>query len=145
MPDHVHGIIVLVGATPRGCPTPRGCQTSDAPPYACPIAVGRAQGPAYPIGRAQGPAPTEPTRPARTERLSLPDVVHRFKSLTTARYRDGVKQHGWPAFDGHLWQRNYHEHIIRDDAELLRIQRYIVHNPAHEHRGMVSMDEGRSL
>ena len=27
MPDHIYGIIVTVGATPRGCPvsTPRGC------------------------------------------------------------------------------------------------------------------------
>jgi len=30
-----------------------------------------------------------------------------------------------------LWQRNYHEHIIRDDAALQRIREYIITNPAH--------------
>ena len=47
--------------------------------------------------------------------MSLGDVVHRFKSLTTKRYIDGVKQRGWPPFPGKLWQRNYYEHIIRDE------------------------------
>jgi hypothetical protein len=71
-------------------------------------------------GQAQGPAPT----------LSAPDVVHRFKTLTTKRYADGVKQSGWPTFSGRLWQRNYYEHIIRNDESLNRIREYIVNNPA---------------
>jgi len=29
-----------------------------------------------------------------------------------------------------VWQRNYHEHIIRDQASLERIRRYIADNPA---------------
>jgi REP element-mobilizing transposase RayT len=29
------------------------------------------------------------------------------------------------------WQRNYYEHVIRDDAELDRIREYIKMNPAH--------------
>ena len=29
-----------------------------------------------------------------------------------------------------VWQRNYDEHIIRDDVSLDRIREYIVHNPA---------------
>ena len=61
--------------------------------------------------------------------LSLPDVVHRFKTMTTKRYIDGVKQHGWPRFNGKLWQRNYHEHIVRDDNESHRIREYIADNP----------------
>ncbi len=31
-----------------------------------------------------------------TAGLSLPDVVHRFKTMTTKRYTDGVKQSSWP-------------------------------------------------
>ena len=46
--------------------------------------------------------------------LSLPDVIHRFKSLTTARYRKGVGEHGWPALAGRLWQRGYFDRIIRN-------------------------------
>jgi hypothetical protein len=33
-----------------------------------------------------------------------------------------------PAFS---WQRNYHERIIRDDAELERIRAYILDNPSN--------------
>ena len=58
----------------------------------------------------------------------MPDVVHRFKSLTTARYRHGVNQHNWPPFPGKLWQRNYYERIIRDEEELLQIRQYIRDN-----------------
>ena len=62
--------------------------------------------------------------------LSLQDVVHRFKTLTTKRYADGVKQFGWTPFRGRLWQRNYYEHIVRDEESLNRIRQYILDNPA---------------
>jgi len=29
-----------------------------------------------------------------------------------------------------VWQRNYYEHIIRDDNSLQRIRKYIARNPA---------------
>jgi REP element-mobilizing transposase RayT len=29
-----------------------------------------------------------------------------------------------------LWQRNYHEHIIRDEQSYQRISEYIINNPA---------------
>ena len=95
MPNHFHGIIFLVGATPRGCPSP---------------------------GQAQGLVPTA---------MSLPDVLHRFKTLATKRYTDGVKQSGWSPFAGRLWQRNYYEHVIRDEESLNRIRQYIADNPMH--------------
>jgi len=63
-------------------------------------------------------------------RMSVGDVVHRFKTMTTRRYVDGVRQLGWPAFADRLWQRNYHEHVIRDDQDLDRVRRYIEENPA---------------
>lgn len=28
-----------------------------------------------------------------------------------------------------LWQRNYYEHIVRDENELIRIREYIKNNP----------------
>jgi putative transposase len=28
-----------------------------------------------------------------------------------------------------IWQRNYYEHIVRNEAELTRIREYIVNNP----------------
>ena len=61
---------------------------------------------------------------------SIPQLVQRFKTLTTKRYADGVHQNGWPAFRNRLWQRNYFENVIRDDPGLDRIRRYIQNNPA---------------
>jgi RimJ/RimL family protein N-acetyltransferase/REP element-mobilizing transposase RayT len=61
--------------------------------------------------------------------LTLGDVVHRFKSFTTAKYRHGVKSHYWEAFEQRLWHRNYYEHIIRNERALQNIRRYIANNP----------------
>ncbi len=41
----------------------------------------------------------------------------------------GIKQSGWPGVRGRLWQRNYHEHVIRNDESLNRIRQYILDNP----------------
>jgi putative transposase len=108
MPNHIHGIIVIVGAAPRGRPD------SGQP------------GPTGPTGKTE---PTgQPRGVAPTVELSLPDVAHRFKTMTTKRYADGVKQHGWRPFPGKLWQRNYWEHIVRNESELDSIRDYIRNN-----------------
>jgi len=53
-----------------------------------------------------------------------------FKTMTTNEYIRGVKNNGWQRFDDKLWQRNYHDHIIRDKQEYYRISEYIRNNPA---------------
>lgn len=73
-------------------------------------------------------APTDTRQPENT--LLLGDVVGAFKSLTTDAYIHGVKTSGWPSFQGRLWQRNYYEHIIRNEATLEQIRQYIADNPA---------------
>jgi REP element-mobilizing transposase RayT len=106
MPDHFHGIMI-VGAGPR----------------ARPCVHGRDRSPRLDVhgkGHPQGGAPT----------FSLFDAVQRFKSLTTTRYRYGVIGQKWTPFNGRLWQRNYYEHVIRDDADLYAIRQYIAGNPA---------------
>ena len=52
-----------------------------------------------------------------------------FKRMSTNEYIRGVKQRGWSPFPGKLWQRNYYDHIIRNESELERIREYIVNNP----------------
>ena len=47
-----------------------------------------------------------------------------FKSAVTKRINILRGTPGVP-----VWQRNYHEHIIRDENSLARIRRYIVDNP----------------
>ena len=115
MSDHFHGIVVIhpgVGAAPRGRPNPHGHPNPDPQPDDDELVDD---------GWAQGPAPTAA--------LSLSDVMERFKSLTTTRYIDGVKQMGWPPFPKTLWQRNYHDRITRNTQELERIRIYIRNNP----------------
>ncbi len=92
----------------------------------------RVEGQVQVSGQARGPAPTA--------KLSLPDVVHRFKSMTTKRYSDGVKQYGWPQFFGRLWQRNYYEHIIRTDKSLDHIRQYILDNPMQWESDELNLD-----
>lgn len=57
-------------------------------------------------------------------------MLDAFKSITTVEYIHGVKQLGWVPFNGKLWQRNYYEHIIRDDRSYQTISEYILSNPA---------------
>ena len=61
----------------------------------------------------------------------LHKVVQWFKTMTTNAYIRGVKQNGWPPFHTRLWQRNYYEHIIRDQHSHDEIAEYILENPLH--------------
>ncbi len=65
-----------------------------------------------------------------TPGASLSTIMQWFKTMTTNAYIRGVKTEGWSLFQGHLWQRNYYEHVIRDDVELERVCAYIDRNPA---------------
>jgi REP element-mobilizing transposase RayT len=61
---------------------------------------------------------------------TLGDIVDWFKTMTTNGYIRGVKTEGWPPFPGRLWQRNYYEHVIRNENEMNLIREYIQINPA---------------
>jgi REP element-mobilizing transposase RayT len=68
-------------------------------------------------GRPHGVAPT------------LGDVVDWYKTMTTNAYMNGIKNNQWTPFNERFWQRNYYEHIIRDEDNLNRIRQYIIDNP----------------
>lgn len=55
--------------------------------------------------------------------LTLGEIVRAFKAVTTRN----VRQNGRPDF---AWQRNYFEHVVRDEQDLFRIRQYIANNPA---------------
>ena len=72
-------------------------------------------------GVVKGGSRTAPTE----KRKPIGRLVGAFKTVSTKRINHlrntpGVK----------IWQRNYYEHIIRNDDELNRIREYIVNNPA---------------
>jgi len=73
-----------------------------------------------------GDLPVAPTkvRAARgPARQSVSSLVAGFKAAATRRVRQAI---GSASF--HLWQRNYHEHVIRNEAELERVRTYIAGN-----------------
>jgi putative transposase len=61
----------------------------------------------------------------------LSEVIQVFKSLSTNAYSKGVVDRGWEPFDGHLWQRSFHDQIIRSAEHLNHIRTYIADNPQH--------------
>jgi len=62
---------------------------------------------------------TPPLRP------TLGQIVAYFKYQTTKAINQMRDMPGAP-----VWQRNYWEHVIRNEAELARIRQYIADNPA---------------
>jgi len=60
---------------------------------------------------------------------SLGRMIQAFKSTTTHEYVMGVRRRGWVPFHGRLWQRNYYEHVIRNERKLDKIREYIATNP----------------
>ena len=61
--------------------------------------------------------------------VSLPKIVQTFKRYTTIEYIKMVKQNILPSFEKRIWQRNYYEHIIRDEKSYRNIAEYIINNP----------------
>ena len=100
MPNHVHGIIAIVGNNDVG-----------------------ATGPVAPTTAA--PITTDAERPCGPESNSLGAIIGQYKSVVSKRI-----QRLWKSSGQTLWQRNYYEHIVRGRKDLERIRRYIVSNPA---------------
>ncbi len=69
------------------------------------------------VGAGLKPAPTG-------KRHGLPEIIRGLKTFSARRINEVRDMAGSP-----VWQRNYHEHIIRNDADLNRIREYIRNNP----------------
>jgi putative transposase len=100
MPNHFHGIVEFVGVPLVGTQNVGQTKIIRQPQE----------------GQPQGIAPT------------VGDVVGAFKSLSTNDYIRNVKQNNWQPFNKKLWQRNYYEHIIRDEKSYDQISEYIQTN-----------------
>ncbi len=99
MPNHVHGIIMI---KEKGAAP--GLKDSDP---------GRTS--LRPYGAGAG---------AAVVAGSLGAIVRAFKSAAALRFNRMRSATGKP-----LWQRNYYEHIVRDEKDLQRIRQYIHDNP----------------
>lgn len=63
---------------------------------------------------------------AGLEPAPLPEIVRQMKTFSARRINKNL---GTPGRS--VWQRNYYEHIIRDEDDLNRIRGYIANNPAN--------------
>ena len=116
MPNHVHGIVMLepsddvVGAGLKPAPTIENELPSMVLDASRSRRVDRTVLKPAPTGRRQH---------------GLPEVVRAFKTYSARRINAARGATGTP-----FWQRNYYEHVIRDEESLDRIREYIVYNPA---------------
>ena len=70
----------------------------------------------------------------RAEMDSAPTIstmIQSFKRHTTLQYIKMVKNGTLPPFNKRIWQRNYYEHIIRDDEDYNHIATYITAPTKH--------------
>jgi putative transposase len=73
---------------------------------------------------AQHAAPLREDVPSGPAPGSLSTIVHSFKSASTKHINELRGMAGTP-----VWQRNYYEHVIRNERDLERIREYIATNP----------------
>ena len=108
MPNHVHFVVVI----------------------ADPVGADRCVRPSVPASQRARPGEPRGTHigvPLQGD--ALPTIVQWFKTMTTNAYIRGVANHVWSSFDSRLWQRNYYEHVIRDERELDALRDYVTDNP----------------
>ena len=106
MPNHIHGIVILTEAQATDDDMRVG-----ADPKTDVGAISKIN-----VGAGLKPAPTH---------HGLSEIVRAFKTFSARRINALHNTVGTP-----FWQRNYYEHIIRNQSALDRIRQYIADNPA---------------
>jgi REP element-mobilizing transposase RayT len=91
MPNHFHGIMVIIDKPCRG---------------------------------SSRIAPTQPIN-SQPKRKPLGRLIGSFKTVSTKKINLIRNAPGTP-----VWQRNYYEHIIRNEESLNKIREYIINNPS---------------
>jgi len=105
MPNHIHGIINIVGDDRCVVPIQNNKLSNNNK--------------INNNGRTHRSAPT------------ISDIIQWFKTITTNKYMQNVKNNNWQPFNKRLWQRSFHDHIIRNDRSLNAIREYISNNPVN--------------
>jgi putative transposase len=110
MPDHIHGIIWIVETV--------GAERCSARLHK-PKRVERRSTPTIKTGHSRSMT-TKPPQPG-----SLGVIVRAYISTVAYQINRVRNTRGFP-----IWQRNYYEHVIRDDKDLDEICAYIEGNPS---------------
>ena len=102
MPNHVHGIIVIHDdvASPTG---------------------GRDISRPYENGDVGTPYMASVSPKTNPKRPALGTIIDTYKAAVTRKINNP---------DLKIWQRSYHDHIIRNESSLNKIREYVLYNPA---------------
>ena len=60
---------------------------------------------------------------------TVSEIVQSFKRYSTVEYARLVKENILPPFDKKIWQRSFHDHVIRNRDDYNAIYNYICQNP----------------
>ncbi len=112
MPNHMHGIIALNDVVGAGFTPPQNDneQNNLGQPQGLPLQI-----------------PDDDIRATARVAPTIGDIVGAYKSLVTNACIDICNSQNIRL--GKLWQRNYYEHIIRDEKSYQTISNYIINNP----------------
>lgn len=117
MPNHIHGILIL---------SDRQAKHNEF------VGAGLAD-PSFAPHNASSPKPAllsenvsqcSSKNVVTTQHRSISEMIRGFKTFSARRINQIRRSPGVP-----VWQRNYYEHIIRDETVCSTIQQYIVSNP----------------
>ena len=121
MPNHMHGIIsVGAGFTPAHDRNNNNEQNG--------VGAGFTAAQNIPAQNNQGqPQGIAPTRAGVNLAATIGDIVGAYKSLVANECLKIYKSNN--AIMGKFWQRNYYEHIIKNELSYETISEYIIKNP----------------
>ena len=128
MPNHIHGIII-VGAD--RCVRPKLNRMQNA--YDTPMIKNNRISNNESFNDNDNTIYNDTFNNGRTHRSAptISGIVQWFKTMTTNHYIKNVKNNNWLPFNKRLWQRSFHDHIIRNERSLNAIREYISHNPVN--------------
>ncbi len=112
MPNHVHGIIVIKND---------GTQNAGAIQN---VGENNNVGARHHNVGARHAVPLQFEQFGKPVPGSIPTIIRSYKSAVSKQINQIRQTRGIP-----VWQRNYYEHIVRDEMDLHRIRQYIMDNP----------------
>jgi len=128
MPNHIHGIIHLSDIRKVELHSTNVLATTHIPDNIVELHIPNITDMSDDKGELYSPQTQTPDNrgvfkmPLRSPSQTIGAIVRGYKSSVT-------KQCGLLGLNGKLWQRNYYEHIIRNEQSYQRISDYIINNP----------------
>jgi len=131
MPNHFHGIILITDNVDNvdNVRAIRELPIHELPIHELPIhelpRQRKHELPIHELPIHELPRQQQKQRQQQRRKMLLPKIVGRFK-MNSAKQINQMRN--TPGIS--VWQRNYYEHIIRDEKSLENIRNYIINNPA---------------